>query len=69
MNRESVSSSLLTSVGYDSDEQLLEVALQDGKIYQYRDVPGETYHGLMTADSLGRYFNHHIRGHSYARVR
>ena len=69
MNRESVSSSLLTSVGYDPDEQLLEVELQDGKIYQYRDIPEETYHGLRDADSLGRYFNHHIRDHSYVRVR
>lgn len=69
MEREKVSSSLVRSVGYDPDEQLLEVELQDGKIYQYRDVPEETYQGLMEAESHGRYFNHHVRGHSYHRIR
>ncbi|MDL0126658.1 KTSC domain-containing protein [Halobacterium salinarum] len=69
MDRESVSSSLLDSVGYDPDEQVLEVELQDGSVYQYIDVPEETYRGLMDADSLGRYFNAHIRGHSYHRIR
>lgn len=69
MDREPVSSSLLTSVGYDPDRQLLEVELQDGKLYQYTDVPEQTYHGLMDADSLGRYFNHHIRGFNYHRLR
>jgi hypothetical protein len=69
MDRESVSSSLLRSVGYDPDQQLLEVELQDGKIYQYTDIPEQTYRGLMEADSLGRYFNYNIRGHHYDRVR
>ena len=69
MDRVPVSSSLLASVGYDPTEQVLEVELQDGKIYQYRDVPEATYQDLLNADSLGRYFNQHIRGHSYVRVR
>ena len=69
MDRDPVSSSLLASVGYDPTEQVLEVELQDGKIYQYRDVPEATYQNLLNADSLGRYFNHHIRGHSYVRIR
>ncbi|SEP28685.1 KTSC domain-containing protein [Halogranum amylolyticum] len=69
MNRDSVSSSLLASVGYDSDEQVLEVELQDGKVYQYIDIPERTYRDLLDADSLGRYFNQHIRGHSYVRIR
>ena len=68
MDREPVSSSLLRSVGYDSDQQLLEVELQDGKIYQYADVSEQIYQGLIEADSLGRYFNQHIRELSYSRV-
>ena len=68
MDREPVSSSLLRSVGYDSDQQLLEVELQDGKIYRYADVSEQIYHGLIEADSLGRYFNQHIRELSYSRV-
>jgi hypothetical protein len=69
MDREQVSSSLLRSVGYDPDQQLLEVELQDGKIYRYTDVPEQTYQGLMNADSLGRYFNYNIRDFHYDRVR
>jgi hypothetical protein len=69
MDRESVSSSLLSSVGYDPERQRLEIELQDGKIYQYTDVPAETYRGLMDADSHGRYFNRHIRGLKYHRLR
>lgn len=69
MDRESVSSSLLSSVGYDPAEQLLEIELNDGKIYQYTDVPAETYRGLMDAESHGRYFNHHIRDLHYRRLR
>lgn len=61
MDREPVSSSLLRSVGYDPDQQLLEIELQDEKIYQYTEVPEQTYRGLMAADSHGRYFNHHER--------
>jgi hypothetical protein len=47
----------------------LEVELQDGTVYQYTDVPEATYQGLMAADSHGRYFNHHVRGHNYHRIR
>ena len=69
MKRESVSSSLLESVGYDPEEDVLEVELESGAIYQYRDVPEETYEELLAADSLGRYFNHHIRNRSHVQIR
>ena len=39
------------------------------KIYQYTEVPEQTYRGLMAADLHGRYFNHHIRGLNYHRLR
>ena len=69
MERHPVSSSLLERVGHDSDEDVLEVELESGAIYQYRNIPEETYEELLSADSLGRYFNSHIRGRSYVRVR
>jgi hypothetical protein len=69
MDREPVSSSLVSSVGYDPEERLLEVELTDWKVYQYTDVPGATYTGLMEADSHGRYFNNHVRDLSYRRIR
>ena len=69
MERKSVSSSLVESVGHDPAEDILEVELQNGSVYQYRDVPEETYEEFLAADSLGRYFNYHIRDRSYVRIR
>ena len=33
------------------------------RTYIYEEVPQEVYDGLIFADSLGRYFNTHIRDH------
>jgi hypothetical protein len=33
------------------------VEFRDGTTYQYADVPVETYHDLLQADSKGAYFN------------
>jgi hypothetical protein len=68
MERQQVSSSLVASVGYDADEEVLEVELQNGRVYQYRDVPEDTYRGLVNADSIGRYFNQYVRDLSHVRV-
>jgi hypothetical protein len=39
MDRTPVSSSNLSSVGYDPDEQILEIEFNGGRVYQYYDVP------------------------------
>jgi len=56
MNRTSVSSSNLASVGYDSSTQVLEIEFLHGGIYQYSGVPSSVYAGLMAASSHGAYF-------------
>jgi hypothetical protein len=68
MERDPVSSSLVESIGYDPDEQILEVGLENGRVYQYREVPESTYQSFLAADSLGRYFNRHIRDLSHVRI-
>jgi len=68
MERDPVSSSLVESVGYDPDEQILEVELENGRVYQYREVPESTYQSFLAADSLGRFFNRHIRDLSHVRI-
>lgn len=60
MERISVSSSNLVSVGYDSDSLTLEVEFNSG-IYQYYDVPEYVYEELMGATSLGSYLHHNIK--------
>lgn len=61
MERESVSSSNLVSVGYDKDSETLEVEFKGGTVYQYFDIPEEEYNGLMSASSHGVYFSANIR--------
>ena len=61
MHRSLVDSSCLRSVGYDADEESLELEFTSGAIYRYRNVPPHIYHELMTADSHGSYFTSHIR--------
>jgi len=69
MERESVSSSLVASVGYDPDDEILEVELENGRVYQYMEVPESTYQKFLAADSLGRYFNRYIRELSHVQIR
>jgi hypothetical protein len=69
MKRVAVSSSTLSSVGYDPDEQVLEVAFQHGGVYQYLGVPADTHQELMAADSHGSYLARVIKpNHAFRRV-
>ena len=61
MERQSVDSSNLASVGYDDKNQILEIEFNSGSIYQYSNVPQGVYSGLMSAESHGGYFSAHIR--------
>ena len=43
MDRQSVSSSNIVSVGYDPTSETLEVEFQSGGVYQYYNVGQSTY--------------------------
>ena len=57
-----VDSTTLSAVVYDAYQQLLQLEFRGGTVYQYFQVPRQTYQDLLQADSKGAYFNHHIRG-------
>ncbi|MFA5292607.1 MAG: KTSC domain-containing protein [Phycisphaerae bacterium] len=61
MNRISVQSSNIRSIGYDTDKRILEVEFNSGSIYQYSGVSEYEYEGLLNASSKGRYMNTHIK--------
>jgi len=65
MERRSVSSSNLASVGYDAQSQTLEVAFNRGGVYQYYSVPFQVYSGLMNASSHGEYFDRNVKKVGY----
>lgn len=56
-----VESSVISAVGYDEEQQLLEVRFRTGRIYHYYDVAPASFQRLLTASSVGGYFNRFIR--------
>lgn len=55
------------SVGYDGDQQVLEVEFHNDRVYQYYVVPRGVYRELMAAESFGRFFNERVRDRYPAR--
>ena len=57
-----VQSTAIERLGYDPGRGVLRATFRgSGKTYAYHDVPQEIYDGLLFADSLGAYFNAHVR--------
>ena len=69
MERYSVASSNISSIGYDAGTETLEVEFLSGAIYQYYNVPQNMYEQLMQAGSKGRFLNTYIKNaYPYSRV-
>jgi KTSC domain len=59
-----VQSSALERVSYDEAAHTLRATFREsGRTYIYQQVPLELYNGLIAAESMGGYFNAHIRDH------
>lgn len=70
MERQSVVSSNVKSVGYELESNTLGIEFRSGAVYQYYGVPPEVYEALMRAPSQGKYFYVNIRDrYPYRRVR
>jgi hypothetical protein len=59
--RTAVQSRSLAGIAYNPNQAILQVEFRDGTVYQYFQVPRQTYQGLLQADSKGTYFNRLIR--------
>jgi uncharacterized protein len=70
MQRQPVRSSMIASIGYDLEEETLEVEfINGGEIYQYFDVPYGIYHALMEAPSKGEFMRDNImEEYAYAKA-
>ncbi len=62
MDRESVQSSMIISIGYDPETSTLELEFNSGAVWQYYDVPESVFHDMRNSGSLGKYFHANIRG-------
>ena len=61
MRRSLVSSSAISSVGYDPKARVLEVEFSSGAVYDYYGVPPKVYASLMSAESKGQFLSRKIR--------
>jgi hypothetical protein len=61
VQRAAVQSTSIATVGYDEEQQLLEVVFRDGRVYHFLEVPPERVLSLLRAESKGRFFNAEIR--------
>ena len=69
MERYSVASSNIASIGYDAGTETLDVEFLSGAIYQYYNVPQNMYDQLIQAGSKGRFLNTYIKNaYPYSRV-
>jgi len=61
MERQSVKSRILRSVGYDDNAKILEIEFNTGLVYQYAGVPAKVYADLMHSGEIGKYFSEKVR--------
>lgn len=60
MDRETVASSTVLSIGYEPSSSTLEVEFKNG-VYQYYNVPEPIYQQLMASDSKGKFMHAYIK--------
>lgn len=60
MVSKSVESSNISSVGHDGET--LFIRFNSGITYRYENVPNIVYELMIEAESVGKFFHHHIKG-------
>jgi len=68
LKRIPVESSCVAAIGYDANQQLLEVELNRGTVYQYPDVSEDDYQAFVSADSIGSYYQKVISKLPFVRI-
>ena len=61
MDRIRVSSTNISSIGYEPVSQTLEIEFTSGAVYKYVDVPITVHQRFMAAPSKGRFFDASIK--------
>lgn len=66
MKMNSVRSSMIKAVGYDSERSALAISFHNGSLYEYFMVPEGMFREFMAARSKGTYFLDHLKDGPYA---
>ena len=61
MDRQTVSSTNIASVGYEPVSSILEIEFHSGGVYQYERVSPTLAQNLVNAESPGRFFAENIK--------
>lgn len=61
IDRVRVDSASLASIGYSTDDGVLEVEFRTGDVYRFFLVPSTVWSAVLASDSKGAYFNGHVR--------
>jgi KTSC domain len=61
IDMQTVKSSNISKVGYDSETKTLAIEFVDGTLYHYDDVKKDVYDDLLAAKSMGRYVHDNIK--------
>jgi hypothetical protein len=61
MHRTHVSSSAISSIGYDDRSAVLEVEFSSGAVYDYLNVPKKVYSALLKSPSKGSFVSRRVR--------
>ena len=61
MAMQPVDSSAIAAIGYNAADEVLCVRFRSGREHEYWSVPPDVYQALLTANSIGRYFNAYIK--------
>lgn len=56
-----VKSSAISTVSYDPETQVLRIQFARGAEYDYPNIPETEFRNLVSAPSVGRYYNNHIK--------
>jgi ribosomal protein S4 len=64
-----IESTMLASIGYDEENQTLEVEFKNGDVYQYFEFPREEYENFLeikdNEESSGKFFNKNVKAGGY----
>lgn len=64
-----VKSSNIKKVGYDKKSSTLRVMFHSEQVYDYSPISHETFELLVSAESVGKFFNSHIKTDSNLTVK
>lgn len=57
-----VASTMASAIGYDSENEVLQIEFNSGAVYQYSDIDEDTWEDLHSSDAVGKFYNQYIKG-------